>query len=363
MRQWWPVAFLFVFLALVGVFVFLVAMPHSDTSDTAPSGTHATAQPDSGDAASEEELATEAERFAEAIEIRQPKYTYTAWTCPVDEVELQVPGQSSQQSNNRFGGVATDLMSIALAPPSEGIGRPSLEMQDWEMLLVTCPECGATYHGIDLWNLQQDQGYSLENWDLAQLASALAARDFDTWTVEERVLARVLTQQAMGVEDVELGFTALQGAYAANFGTWYGNQVNIPSPAFYALTAAFFKRALENGQALNDQSRCITAMTQGEAYRLLARTDDAAAAFTAARESEALDEGRIQVLEQLEGLLNSGDHALAVAEVGADHVPPGGWYLSEMLPAINSHIAYNRGNWAEMDDADAIITAMIEMLP
>lgn len=361
MRQWWPVAFIFVFLALLGVFVFLVAMPRGDSSGAPAAG----AQGGTADATAptEEELEEMAALFAEAIVQRQPVYTLTAWACPVDSVELQVPGQANRQSNNRFGGVATDLMSIALSPPTDGLGRPNLDSQDWEMLLVTCPQCGATFHGIDLWNLDQDLGYSLDGWDLAAVAPALAARDKSAWTVEERILVRLLTQRKMGVANVELGFTALQGAYAANFGTWYGKEVHIPSAGFYALASALFQRALDSDEELNAEARGITAMTQGEAYRLLGRADDALNSFALATELNALDDSRLEVIEQLRSLVKSGNSSLEIAIVGEVHVPPGGWYLSEMLPAINSHIAFYRADWAGMDEADAIIAALLEQLP
>jgi len=436
MRQWWPVAFLFALLVLVLCFVFFIAVPRSQTgsAQTAPGGTATSGaeSPAAGETEDESSAAEKAQRFAEAIEQRQPVYTTTKWNCPVDQVELDVPQQASRNANNRFGGVATDLMAIALGPPPAEGGRPSLDKQDWEMLLVTCPQCGATFHGIDLWQLQNGN-YKIEHWNLKELVPMLAERDFGTWTVEERILVRVLTQRAAGVEDVELAFSAIQGAYAANFDTWYGKEVHIPSDAFYALAAAYFRRALESGEGLNTEARSIASQTMGEICRLLGRSTDAEAAFAAARaplqveldataESPAdyaswkvdgdgdgqvdesgtgepvlkvtykapgqyhpvftfysdsakeistvtldvavnMDQFQFQVLNQLVGLLADHKFSLEIAQIEQMDEPPGGWYLSEMLPAINSHIAEHRGDWNSLDDPEAIIAAIVELLP
>lgn len=361
MRQWWPVAFLFALLAVLFCFIFFIALPRSDSG---ASGQPARSAADSQSAEGEEaelSAAEQAQLFAEAIEQRQPRYSYSKWECPVDGAELEVPQQAERNANNRFGGVATDLMAISLGPPEEGFGRPSLEKQDWEMLLVTCPECRATFHGIDLWQIQNGN-YAIEGWNLTELIPQLAQRPVDDWTVEERILVRVLTQRAAGVEDVELGFSAIQGAYAANFGTWYGKEVHIPSAAFYALTAAYFKSAMESA-GLTDEARSVTAQTVGEVYRLLGRAEDASAAFEAAREFPGVDPYRMEVLNQLEELLASGDYSLQIAQITEMTVPPGGWYLSEMLPAINSHIAYHREAWAGMNDSTQVIMEIVEQIP
>jgi hypothetical protein len=432
MRQWWPVAFLFALLVLVLGFVFFVAVPRSQpgSAQTAGSGTATggAGSPGANETEGEIGAAEKAQRFAEAIEQRQPVYTTTKWNCPVDQVELDVPQQASRNANNRFGGVATDLMAIALGPPPAEGGRPSLDKQDWEMLLVTCPQCGATFHGIDLWQLQNGN-YKIEHWNLKELVPVLAEKDFSTWTVEERILVRILTQRAAGVEDVELAFSAIQGAYAANFNTWYGTEVHIPSDAFYALAAAYFRRALESGEGLNTQARSIASQTMGEAYRLLGRSKDAQAAFAAALEVEInavaespanyasweadwdgdgqvdengtdepilkvpyqapgqyhpaftfytdsgdeistvtldvavnMDQFQFQVLTQLEGLLANHRFSLEIAQIEQMDEPPGGWYLSEMLPAINGHIAEHRDDWNSLDDPEAIIAAIVELL-
>ncbi|GEM_PF-2436901 len=348
--QWWPVAFLFGFLAVLAIVVFVIARP-------APEQQATPAEP----ATPAGQAALSAEEFAQLLAERQPSYSTMQLACPVEGTMLEVP---NQDMDNRLGGVATDLMKIALGPPEEGIGRPSFEAQDWEMLLVTCPDCGATYHGIDLFNFGRGDAYSLADWDLSALAPALAARSVEDWTVEERVLARVLTQRAAGVESVELGFSALQGAYAANFNTWYGRKVNVPSPAFYALAAAFFRDSLdESHTAMAPGTKAITEMTLGEMYRLLGRREDAAQVFADARESGGLDQYTLQVLEQLEGLATAGDSGLSRAEVSALAPLSTGWYIDEMLPAINGHISAHRDGWSDLNDPDDALARILAMLP
>ncbi|MBN2081477.1 hypothetical protein JW859_04625 [bacterium] len=361
MRQWWPVAFLFGLLGVLFVFVFLLA--RSGDSTTTETSTPASATADAGSAttpAAETELTME--QFMEMIEQRQPRYEFMEMPCGVDGTLLEVPKQANRMATNRLGGVATDMMSIALGPPVEGQGRPSLDKQDWEMLLVTNPANGATYHGIDLHHLSSGVQYHITEWNLAALAPALAAIPNSEWTVEERILARVLTQRAAGVDDVELGFAALQGAYAANFGTWYGKDVAIPSSAFYALAAAYFKQALATDETLPPEGRSTTLMVQGEAYRLLGRQADALAAFRQVRDLGLLDEHTLPVLDQIEGLAEAGNYNLERAAVTGMTVPPGGYYLDEMLPAINGHIAYARDAWNTSDNSDSILAAIDALL-
>lgn len=329
--QWWPVAFLFGFLVLLAVLVFVVARPPGQP-----------AEPGQQPVSAQEQARLSAEEFAELLLQRQPRYSTFQSACPIDGTVLEVP---KQDDDNRLGGVATDLMKIALGPPEGGIGRPDFEAQDWEMLLVTNPNNGATYHGIDLYNIASSTRYEIADWDLAAWMPALAARPVDDWTVEERVLARVLTQRAAGVENVELGFSTLQGAYAANFNTWYGRKVSIPSPAFYALAAAYFRSALANDETLTAATRSVTQMTLGEMYRLLGRLEEAAQALAAAREAGGLDQYTLQVLAQLESLVAAGDSSLIRAEVAELAPLSTGWYLDEMLPAMNGHITAHRGEW------------------
>lgn len=364
MRELWPMAGVFVILVALFMFVFLVAR------EPAPSD----APPGHGDAlTSEEHVPDPAEvlkRFYEVVEKRQPKYDHVELECPACGEPLAVPEQASQESNNRFGGVATDIMSIALSPPPEEGGRPSLESQDWEMLLATCASCGAAYHYLDVYHLRGGR-YAISGWDIEELAPSLAQRDPTEWTVEEKIYARVLTLRAAGVEEVELGFAALQGAYAANFGTWCGNTVHIPSPAFYALAAAYLAIALETDAQLNTEARAVTAMTMGECLRLLGRDDDAKAAFELVHElaNEAFDPERVQhqaaldALSQLEGLLAAGDHSLHRAQVAASGEPPVGWYIDEMLPGINGHIDQHRDAWSGLLDVDEIHARINASIP
>jgi hypothetical protein len=365
MRELWPMAGVFVILVALFMFVFLVAR-EPGPSDAPPA--HGDAALDGGDEAPDP--AEVLKRFLEVIEKRQPKYDYVELECPACGEQLAVPEQASQESNNRFGGVATDIMSIALSPPPADGGRPGLESQDWEMLLATCAGCGASFHYLDVYHIRGGR-YAISGWDLGELAPSLAQRDPMDWTVEERIYTRVLSLRAAGVEDVEQGFAALQGAYAANFGTWYGNTVHVPSPAFYALAAASFAVALETDTEMNTEARAVTAMTMGECLRLLGRDDDAKAAFELVHElaDEAFDPERIQhkaaldALSQLEGLLAAGDHSLQRAQVAAAGEPPVGWYIDEMLPAINGHLDQHRSDWSELVDLSEIHVRINALMP
>lgn len=354
---WPPVIFVFALLAVLFVFVFVIGKP---SGPTAPAAAPAASQP----------ATITAEHFAKALESRAPEYKTISMGDPIDGYALDVPDYANRGSNNFFGGVATDLMPIALAPPAGGSGRPDVELQNWEMLLVTNPETGATYHGKDILNYRTPGSYVLdEEWDLAAIAPPLAAKPVDEWTVDERIFMRILTMRAFGVERVELGFAALQGAYASNFGTWYGNEVRIPSAAFYALAAACLQTDLGPDTILNDTALTISAMTMGECYRLLGRADDAAAAFATVHATGLMEqedtglEASLEVLAQVEQLLAEGDYNLERAANSNFAPPPVGWYLAEMLPAINGHIAQHRGEWNEMDDVDEIIERIMNLIP
>ena len=354
MREWWPAAFVFALLALILLLVFLVSRPGDETR-----------QPDERLDA-EQQLT--AERFIELLEMRQLQVKHIPMACPIDGTALDVPELASSHSRNRFGGVATDMMSISLAPPEAEPGRPNVELQDWEALLVTCPVCGATYHGIDIHHLNQATRYRIDDWDLTARAPQLAGRPPEAWTVDERIYVRLLTQRAAGVPSVELGFTALQGAYAANFGTWYGKEVRIPSPAYYALAAAYFTDALATEPEMRPLTRSYTALTQGECLRLLGRAEEARQAFAEVLSLDAFDESNAEhraalaALSQLQRLLEAEDYSLHRADIPEFREPPLGWYLDEMLPAINGHIAQHRASWNALDEADEIharITALL----
>jgi len=154
----------------------------------------------------------------------------------------------------------------------------------------------------------------------------------------------------------------MQGAYAANFGTWYGKEVTIPSCAFYALAAAYFKRALAEDETLPPEGRSITLMVQGEAYRLLGREEDALAAFQQVRDLGLLDAYTLPVLDQIEELAKTNQYSLERAAVAGMIEPPNGYYLDEMLPAINGHIAHARDSWNQLDDPNEILAAIDALL-
>jgi hypothetical protein len=354
MRYWWAVALVFTLLVLILLFVFLISRP----AEKKPSPEHPPAP--------EQQLT--AERFYDLLAERQLRIEYVQMACPIDGTVLEVPELARRHSRNRFGGVATDLMSISLAPPAEGRGRPDVGLQDWEALLVTCPLCGATYHGIDIFHLQQATRYRIDEWELSAIAPALAARPSEDWTTDERIYTRLLTQRAGGVPSVELGFTALQGAYAANFGTWYGKTVRIPSPAFYALAAAYFADALVTDSEMQPLTRASTALPLGECYRLLGRPADAAETFALVRSLGAFDESNTEhraaraALSQLEQLLAAEDYSLHRAEIPEFDEPPVGWYIDEMLPAINGHIAQHRADWAALGEIDALHQQILDLL-
>jgi len=369
-NQVWPVIFVFVIVGALLLFVFLKGRdPVGTTAGGTAAAGHGTTAAD-GDGEGKSQVTVE--QFMEALSTFEPQVEIMNMDCPIDQTTLAAPNFANRRSINRFGGVATDLMSIALSPPEEEGGRPGFDKQDWEMLLVTNPNNGATYHALDLFNFTRPGStYAIDpdDWDLAALSPALAARSTDEWTFDERILMRVLTQRAYGVDQIELGFSALQGAYAANFGTWYGRKVHIPSAAFYALAAAYLAGGIEEDPTLNATARGIAAMTMGECYRLLGRQADAEAAFTVVEESGMLDtevddiKSAIEVLNQIVALNDSGDYALYMASHADFEAPPTGWYLLEMLPAINGHLGQHRNEWAGMDDPQAIIDAMLELVP
>lgn len=348
-REWGAAAFLFVVLAGVLAFALTVGLPPKP-KPPAP----AAAQP--GQAA---QPATP-EAFFSYLGQHPPKYSPLQRLCPIDGTRFEVPTQSA---DNRAGGVATDMMKIALAPNPEGQGPPDLSQQDFLLLWGTCPKCGATFGEIDLVNLISEPFLSrLKKWNIAKAAPPLARVPQEKWTTDERVLVRYLTQRQAGVEPVELGFTALTGAYAANLAVYLGRDYRVPSPAFYALAAAEFRGALAQGN-LSKEATGVTAMTLGETERLLGRFDEAKGAFAQARAAGALDEGTLAILGQLEGLSAAKDFNLARAERKDAKPPPIGWYLDSLLPAINGHITQYRSAWTAPASPEELIARIFALLP
>ena len=349
MRDWGAVAFLFVLIAVLTLAFFLLGRgPRTGAPSPAqapPSQGAAPAAPD------------DTARFWQAVKDHSPLYTSVEYDCLVCGTKMQLPEKTR---GNRMGGVATDVMSLALAPNPAGKGRPDLSRQDFDLLWGTCPKCGATYAEYDMPNLRLPKfAEKLRKWDLKKAAPSLAATPKDKWTPEERILAHYLTQQQAGIPESELGFSVLSGAYSANLSVYLGRKHAVPADAFYALSAAHLAEALKSDTTLTSTPKAITAMTLGEELRLLGRVEEARQAFAQARAlyeenpKVPLSEGQqkekdnaLAVLKQLEDLLNQGNTNLERAEVPDLPRPPVGWYLDEMLPAMNGDIAYHRKDWS-----------------
>lgn len=382
---------------IAGVAIWL-SLPHkgdsgkaagSTDSGTSSSGTSDSGTADSGTADSSGDPAAglddNARAFWEALRNPQfkPNFPLKDKTCPLHADELlQVPVKVLQgeflrvYSDNSFGGVATDMMKIGLGPPSSGelVGPPSIAIQDFDSLLATCKKTGATFSMQDLQHIESNMPYAgagdkLLGWDLKKVCPVLAGRGQDTWTSEERRLVRLLTQSQCGVEDSELGFTALQGAYASNYAVYVGREYHIEADAFYALTAAYMERALKNKSVKGDIANATVQMTVGEIYRLMGDKENALRYFKLAKDSGKLDKAGSQVLDQVTALAQKGDFNLARAEVQAVPDPPIGWYLDKMLPAMNVQISLMRSSWgpqalgADWGNPDAILKRIIAGLP
>lgn len=368
MNEWWPVLFIFGFLAALFIFVFTIGKGEGGSTAEALKDKDS----EHGDAT---ELSA-SEQFWAAIEEHQPVYTSINYECLVDGTEIPVP---NKQSDNRLGGVATDLMKIALGPPKSGLGRPDFELQEFEQLLCTCPACGATYMQIDLINMRSGMVPgaldAIKKWDLAEALPGLAGKPVESWTYDEKSLVRYLTMKQAGFPNYELGFYALSGAYCSNFAVWYGRDYTVPSPAFYALAAAEMSRDLEAGIPERSNERAPTALALGEAYRLLDRPEDAKhwfseaeQLFRAAHEGGAIKdedlEHYLQVTAAMQEMIAEGNSSLNVVNIPGMPPPPlGSWYLEEMLPNINGHIIQHRGDWSGLKDPSKIIEQISSLFP
>jgi hypothetical protein len=295
-------------------------------------------------------------RFWQTVAEHQTHFEPVAHVCPVDGADLDVPALID---TNRFGGVATDMMRLSVALNPDKIGPPDLSQQEFVLQYGTCPKCGATFTELDITTMSTQQVRSrLAQWDLSQLAPGLSARPQAQWTADERALVRYLTQRQAGISEVELGISALQGAYACNLATSVGQKRRFVSAAFYALAAAHFRTAA----ATDAKNAGFAALMLGECERLLGRVDEARAALAQARGSGQLDDAARAVLGQIEGLLNDGNLDLARAELPGVHTPPTGWYLNDLLPAINGDIAVCRKDWAGLPDAATVLAKMQQRL-
>jgi len=342
-QQWGVLAFIFVFLAALLFFVFMVSREPAEDE-----------QKPAADATS---LVT----FWDGLAQRAPEYKPLPYDCPVDGTQFDVP---RKVRDNRYGGVASDLMKISLAPPEQEYGLPDLSRQEWELMPATCPTCGATFMEIDLINLQSAMVsgglQAVRSWNLGKACPPLKNVPHVKWTSDERLFVHYLTLKQAGFPGTELGYAALTAAYGSNFSIWYGQDYSVPSVAYYALAAALMRKDLEAGLPASDAERAAVMFDLGELYRLLGRADDSARWFAQAKDSGHLEQSRLEVLKQLEDSLAAGDFALQRVKIEGLTAPPVGWYLDTMLPAINGHITEHRAEWNTMDDPAAIERAIGE---
>lgn len=300
------------------------------------------------------------DEFWQRVTEHQPKVETITYACPVDGAPLAVP---SIIEDNRLGGVASDMMELALAPPVGGIGPPDLTKQRFNIDLATCPKCGATFAEVDLPSVGREEAKeALKAWDLAKLAAPLAAIPAVQWSADERALAHYLTLRQAGLSPVELGIAALDGAYCCNLAVALGQKRRLPAPAFYALAAACFADGLQRDETRDARSASFCALMLGETSRLLGRQAQAQAAFAKARKLGGLDDASLHVLGQLEGHLAAGRFSLERVELPRVATPPLGWYLDLMLPAMNGDIAAYRGEWAGLTEQDAIVARILAAL-
>ncbi len=319
-------------------------------------GGHAAAGGDKPAAQGEPKTPLEGFMDALADERFKPDYPIMQKPCPLHPQEmLDVPvkrlvGERLDiYGDNSFGGVATDLMKIGLGPPKSGerIGEPSTDIQDFDSLVASCPQTGASFSMQDLQRLEGNPAGrdKLVGWDLAAECPALATRPQAQWTVDEQRLARLLTQRRWGASSVELGFTALNGAYSSNFAVYIGRDYRIEGAAWYALAAAYFQQAIDEGSLNGEAQTAVAKMTLAEILRLLGDTTRAGELLAEVKAAGALPEGSAEVLDQMIKLAGEGNSDLARAEVQNVPTPPVGWYLDKMLPAINGQLAVGRQQW------------------
>jgi len=360
MREWWPAIFVFTLLIVLTCFVYFTAYPPKKGGQMAQPAGQVPGKP----LTAEQQQAVE--RFWQLVEQHKPQYVTDKLNCLVDGTKVELGNLLNKDSDNRYGGVTSDVMSIALAPPPGGMGQPDFLFQDWMKLPGTCPTCGATYMEIDLHNISiglvPNGEKALKAWKLAEQAPPLAKVPKDKWTSDERLFVRYLTMRVAGFPRGELGFYSLPCAYASNFCGWYGDPLayRVPAPAFYALAATELKAELDDPSSrASDLDKATAAMMMGECYRLLGRFVDAAKGYERARKFNTLDDVTLDVLKQLESWQTQGDSQLHRVEVQDARRPPVGWYIEEMLPAINANLDATRAQWAALDDRDQIVQQIL----
>jgi hypothetical protein len=307
--------------------------------------------------------------FYRMLAERAPSYISREVACPLDNTILQLPVierlPDGRLKDNSVGGIATDMMKIAVGPPIGSSPQPDLLKQQWELLPVSCPSCGNTYQEIDINNLRHPSRLQAlkENWNLAELSPGLAAVPAADWTPDVVQFGHYLSSREAQTEHIELAYIALSGAYASNFVVWSGEHAyHIPSAAFYALAAAELQTAIELGwEGLPDKSKSETIMTLLECQRLLGRREAALQTLELARQILQLEPALKPVLEMQERYIADEHYALERVNLDNRPAPPIGWQLDLMLPAMNGHIAQYRQDW-QAEQAPAAIVAEINAL-
>lgn len=337
--------------------------------------------------------------FATALKEREPLFTSQEQACPVCGTPLSVPLKDNpRQHSNMFGGVGSDNTPIALAPGKDGSGAPDPDCQDYDKLLVGCPHCKAHYNGLDVFNFSGGSpaaavGNLRSQWDAQKLCPGLASKAEDKLFLDERAFLRYLTTSVAysgdDQKEIALSFAALDGASTANLSVYLGRDYSIGPAAFYALCAAHCEAALAADATLVEQNArgaVMLAMQAGECHRLLGRKDAGAADFAKARgwieaesaklESELaaakaakqeqqiydksylLDFAKAQLhsLDQLEAWLKAGDFHLHRLKARKERKPPIGWYIEQMLPAINGQLDADRAEWAGLGSPEEIVS-------
>ncbi|MCB1217827.1 hypothetical protein KDL44_10555 [bacterium] len=296
----------------------------------------------------------------------KPTYIGRPVNCPLDNTALQLPvmklNEQGMHMDNAVGGIASDFMKIAVGPPVGASAMPDLLVQQWEQLPVSCPQCRNTYQEQDLNNLRHPERLQAlrDNWELERLSPGLAAIPLADWTPDLVQYGHYLSMRAAANEHIELGWTALSGAYASNFSVWSGeHDYYVPSAAFYALAAAEFQTAIDlDWEGLPQKSRAETVMALLVCQRLLGREAAARETIALAREVLQNEPAMLPALDMEEGYLNDGHFALERVNLGNRPAPIIGWQLDLMLAPMNGHISQFRADWQDLTDVDRILEAM-----
>jgi hypothetical protein len=323
----------------------------------APGGPAVTGKPEAGKAADSSDPTGQ---FAEFLKTHQPKVSQLKMPDPADGQPMQLP---SADFHNQVGGAASDLMWLALDVDPKNPRRPVAGKQEWQVKLGTSPSSKATYMEVDLMNARggraKDHGAGIKQWDLAKLCPPLAALPPEQWTDDERNYVHYWTMRQMGFDDTEQGFAALTAAYASNFALWHGDERTVPAAAYYALAAAHFERSMAAQQTPDPRSTGAVWMICGEMHRLLGQLADAQRCFEAADKLRgAMQPEEQQTLDFYRGLVAKSETSLQRLPHTGVPEPPIGWYIDNLLPAIDADLDVERAQWAALKDVDAITAAI-----